>query len=219
MSAALWRYEPLGVGQFPLGEGPFRARGLAYVSALKFADTRLRGGRAAFLEALGPGDPFASYYDQIFLVTGDYDVSPLMRLYNVAAAMQGVPVGRFIEERSRWSAESTSKGLWRPILKASSPEAMSESTAQAFNRFFQPCKAEKVSARPGHFEGELSKLPACMSGLYTSATIGFFAEAVEIAGGRGCQVEMGKPVSDGELAGVSLQRVRFVASWRSAQSG
>lgn len=214
MSAAHFRYEPLGADQFPVGEGPFRARGLAYDSALKYVDTRLRGGRAAFLEALGPGDPFAPYYDQIFLVTGDYDVSPLVRLYVVTATLQGVPVGRFIEERSRWSAESTSKGLWRPILKASSPESMSESTAQAFNRFFQPCKAEKITSQPGHFEGELSKIPACMSGLYCSSTIGFFAEAVEIAGGKGCQVEMGRPSGDGELAGVSLQRVRFVATWR-----
>lgn len=213
MSSALSRYEPLGVDQFLVGEGPFRARGLAYVSALKYVDTRLRGGRAAFLEALGKGDPFAPYYDQIFLVTGDYDVSPLVRLYVVAAAMQGAPVGRFIEERSRWSAESTTKGLWKPILKASSPEAMAESSSHAFNRFFHPCKAEKITSQPGHFEGELSKVPACMSGLFTSSTIGFFAEAVEIAGGRSCLVEIGKPVSDGELAGVSVLRVRFVATW------
>jgi hypothetical protein len=146
-------------------------------------------------------------------VTGDYDVSPLVRLYGVVARLQGTPVGRFIEERSRWSAESTSKGLWRPILKASSPEAMAESTRQAFNRFFQPCKAESLRSREGHFEGELSALPACMAGLFASSTIGFFSEAVEIAGGKGCRVEMGRPNPDGELAGVSLQRVRFVANW------
>jgi hypothetical protein len=213
MSASGARYEPLGVDQFPLGEGPFRARGLAFVSALKYVDTRLRGGRAAFLEALGPGDPFAPYYDQIFLVTGDYDVSPLVRLYTVVAAVEHTPVGRFIEARSRWSAESTTKGLWRPILKVSSPEAMAESTNQAFNRFFQPCHAEKVASHKGHFEGELHKLPACMSGLYTSSTVGFFGEAIEIAGGKGCKVEMARPEADGALAGVSLLRVRFTATW------
>lgn len=213
MSVVSWRYEPLGVDRFPLGQGPFRARGLAYESALRYVDTRLPGGRAAFLRALGPKDPFAPYYDQIFLVTGDYDVSPLVRLYAVVAELQGAPVSRFIEERARRSAESTSKGMWRPILKTSSPEAMAESTRQAFNRFFQPSKAEKVQSREGHFEGELSALPTCMAGLFVSSTIGFFSEAVEIAGGKDCRVEVGRPSPDGELAGVSLQRVRFVANW------
>ncbi|MFO0756055.1 MAG: hypothetical protein U0359_06170 [Byssovorax sp.] len=207
------RFEPLGTDRFPLGEGPFRVRGLAFASALKLVDTRFPGGRPGFLKALGPGDPFAPYYDQIFLVTGDYDVSPLLRLYNIVSAHLGIPVGRFIEERSRWSAESTTKGLWRPMLKQSSPEAMAESTNLAFNRFFSPSRADKVECRAGYFMGELTKLPACMAGLFMSSTVGFFSEAVEIAGGRNCQVQFEPAESDGTLAGVSLVRARFAATW------
>ncbi|MEO7328156.1 MAG: hypothetical protein ABI193_06240, partial [Minicystis sp.] len=116
MSMVRWQYQPFGLQQFPLGEGPFRIRGLAYMTALKYVDTRLRGGRAAFLDALGKGDPYAPYYDRIFLVATDYDISPLLRLYAVVAALEGVEIGDFIGQRSRWSAESTIKGVWKPIL-------------------------------------------------------------------------------------------------------
>lgn len=214
MSAPVWRYEPLGVDQFALGEGPFRARGLAYAAALKYVDTRFPGGREAFRAALGKGDPFASYYDRIFLVTGDYDVSPLVRLYALVAAAEGVSVGRFIEERARWSAESTARGLWKPFMKSTSPEAMAENINQAFNRFFQPCHAEKIENKPSRFEGELSKLPTCMSGLFVSSTVGFFSGAIELAGGKACKLEVARPSSDGEIAGVPICRVRFVATWR-----
>src|SRR5262245_5160266 len=96
-----WSYEPLPVSRFALGEGPFRVRGLAYVTALEYVDRRLAGGRRALYDALGPKDPHAPYLDQIFVVGGLYDVSPLVRLYVGAAKVAKMDVGAFIERRSR----------------------------------------------------------------------------------------------------------------------
>ncbi|MFT3775831.1 MAG: hypothetical protein QM820_61590 [Minicystis sp.] len=211
--ALSFRYEPLGPAHFPIGQGPFRARGLAYVVALKYVDTRLPGGRRALLDALGPRDPFASFYDQLFIVSGEYDVSPLVRLYATCALIERVSVNRFIEERARWSAESDAKGVWKPMLKASSPEEMADRTHLAFNRYFPPCEATAVSARPGRFEGRLSRLPACMSGFYASATNGFICGAVELAGGSDARVEWDRPTTDGVLSGVPLEKVSFAVTW------
>jgi len=208
------RFEPLPPTRFPVGQGPFRARGLAYVVALKYVDTRLRGGRDALRAALGPGDPYAPYYEQIFLVTGDYDVSPLVRLYVASAGIEGVSVGRFVEERARWSAEADSKGVWRPMLKADTPEQAAERSAFAFNRYFPPCQAVPVSARPGRFEAELAGLPACMTGLYGTSTAGFVSAAITLAGGTAVRTEWERPAPDGVRDGVPLERLRFVMTWR-----
>jgi hypothetical protein len=209
-----FRYEPLGPHRFPVGQGPFRARGLAYVVALKYVDGRLPGGRQAFVDALGPDDPFAPFYQQIFLVSGDYDVSPLVRLYEVCARIERAPLGRFIEERARWSAESDTKGLWKPMLKADSPEGAAERTRLAFMRYFPPCQAVVLSLEPGRFEGELSQLPSPMSGVYTSATAGFVAAALTLAGASSPRVEWDRQAPDGALQGIPLEKARFVATWR-----
>src|ERR1700689_3254620 len=141
MPSTPWRFEPLAPGRFPVGESPFRARGLAYVNALRYVDTRLPGARGAFLQALGAGDPFATFYDQIFLVTGDYDVSPLVRLFAVAAGLEATPVGRFIQERARWSGGSDTKGVWKPALHGSTPLEVAARLNFAFERYFPPCRA------------------------------------------------------------------------------
>jgi hypothetical protein len=207
------RYEPLDPARFPPGEGPFRAHGLAYTAALTYVDTRLPGGRAGFLAALGAGDAHAPFFDQLFLVSGDYDLSPLVRLYVVSAAIKGVPVGRFIVERARWSAEANTKGIWRPLLKGSSPEGVADRLRHAFNRYFPPCHAATISVEPGRFEGELFKLPAPMSGVHQSATTGFFEGAMALSGATDVCVTWGTASPDGELAGVPIERVRFVVSW------
>jgi hypothetical protein len=215
MAAAPFRYEPLPTSRFPLGEGPFRARGIAFSMAFKYIDARLPGGRAAFLAALGAADPFLPFYDQIFLASADYDLSPLARLYAVCAQIEGVSVGRFIEDRSRWSGEADPKGVWKPMLKASSPEDMADRTRFAFDRYFPPCRAERTLLQVGRFEGLLSKVPVCMSGIHASATVGFVCGALESMGAVDARMECARLGPDGSLSGVLQERLRFVTTWTS----
>src|SRR5262249_48282944 len=76
--ADAWRYDPLPVGMFALGESPFRVRGLAYSTLLEYVQRYLPGGMEALVP---PSDPHSPYYRQLFLVAGDYDISPLLNLY------------------------------------------------------------------------------------------------------------------------------------------
>lgn len=211
-----FRYEPLGPELFPVGQGPFRARGLAYVTALKYIDARFPGGRAGFLSALGPGDPWAPYFSELFLVSGDYDASPLLRLYVACAAFVGDDVGRFIVERARRSAVADAQGMYKPMLHADTPEGMAERLHLAFKRYFPPCGAITISVAPGRFEGELSKLPEPMAGMHTSSTIGFVAGALDLTGAEEIHVEITSATPEGEISGVPILTARFVATWRSA---
>ena len=209
-----WRYRPLDVATFPLGTGPFRVRGQAFDTALLYVDRKLVGGRAAFLVALGEEDPFAPYYAQTFVVGADYDLSPLVRLYQVVSGLEGVPVGDFIEARSRWSAGADARGMWKRTLATSSPEALAERLHIGFNRyFFEPSRARTLGVSPGRFECELSKLPAPMDGLHVRSTMGWVTAALEGGGAEGVGILFDRPAPDGELSGVPLERVRFVATW------
>jgi eukaryotic-like serine/threonine-protein kinase len=207
------RFEPLPVTKFPLGQGPFRVRGLAYGTMLDFVDKRLPGGRAALRAELGARDPYAPYLDQLFVASADYDMSPLVRLYVALARLKGMPVSAFVERRSSSSAVSDVQGVWKPLLKTTSPEAMAKRLPLAFNRYFQPCEAHALSVEPGHFEGELTKLPAPMAGLLVSSTAGFVTSALQLAAARDPRVVFHRTEPDGELSGVPLLRCRFSSTW------
>jgi hypothetical protein len=205
------RFEPLDPRSFRLGEGPFRARGVAYVGVLEYVDTKLAGGRAGLAPRLGA---FAPYFDQLFVATGDYDLSPLVRLFVVLAGLARRDPVAFVEERSRRSGPRMTQGLWKPVLKTSSPEAMAERLPFAFNRYFGPTHARGVDVGPGRFVCEISGVPAPMNGVHVASTMGFVASSLEVAGASDARVDFTGPASDGELAGVPTERWRFVATWR-----
>jgi hypothetical protein len=154
-----WRYEPIDVARFPLGKCPFRARGLAYDTAFRYIDGRLPGGRRAFLGALGEADPFAPYYDQIFLVAADYDVSPLLRLFSVVSRLEGATTSAFIQERSRWSGAHDLQGLWRRSLQGPTAGEVAKRLAFAFERSFPPCTGTVLVSVADRCEGELERVP------------------------------------------------------------
>jgi hypothetical protein len=214
MGAQSFRFEPLDAAAYPPGTGPFRARGFAYNAALEYVDKRFPGGRPALRAAFGAGDPYVSYLDQLFLASGDYDVSPLVRLYVVLAAQVKTSPATFVEVGSRRSAVQQTQGMWKPMLKTSSPEAMAERVHYAFNRYFEPTQARNVSVSAQGFEVEFTKVPIQMRGIYLSSTNGFVTAALELAGATTPELVWQPPVADGELKGVRIEKVRFLASFR-----
>ena len=198
-----WRYQPLA------GDGPFRARGLAYASALRYIDKKLPGGRGAFDAAVGND----GFYRQLFLAISDYDVSPLVRLFNVAARLEGVAVGDFIAARARWSGEADSKGVWKRPLAGTTAAEVAERLHFAFNRYFPPCEARSLASADRRFEGELARVPSCMDGLYVNTPAGFFQGALEAAGAKGVSVQFSPPAAGGHHGGVAVERIRFAVTW------
>ena len=207
----MWRYE-----QLPTESNVFRARGLAYASAFKFIDSRLAGGRDAFLAAIAPdARPF---YDQIFVVAGDYSISPLVHLFVTLARLEKAPIEAFIAERAQWSGSSDSKGVWKPALHGATPKDVAPRLHFAFNRYFPGCEAHPIEARESEFHGELRNIPSCMNGLYAASTTGFYRGALEGAGGTEIAVQWERPKPEGRHDGIPVERLRFTASWKFISS-
>jgi hypothetical protein len=207
-----WRYEPLDLNRFPPGEGPFRVRGVAFVTALSYVKRRLPGGREALVEVLGVGTPVTAYCDQAFDPAEAYDASILLRLLSAAAKIAHAPLERFIEARSRWSAKTEQRGMLKSMV-GRAPEQMAKRLHLDFMRYFRPTTARSIAVTTGRFEGELEKVPAPMNGLYVGATVGFVSGALELTGAREVRFEWGSPVRDGVCADVPLERLDFVATW------
>ncbi len=58
-------------------------------------------------------------------------------------------------------------------------------------------------------------LRRCMSGLYVSSTIGFFAGALVLEGARDVKTEFARSVLDSVTGGVPTEKARFCVTWRS----
>jgi hypothetical protein len=213
MAEPRWRFEPLGVERFPVGESPYRVRGLAYVGVLDYIRNKTPGGFASIERALGD-DPFRPYYDQLFVVLGNYDAAPLLRLFGLAAKIEGKPVGEFIERRARASARLDSAGTFRPLLSAKSLEQLTERLPLAFNRYFEPCRAVIASAAERGFGASLDAVPESMNGLYAFSTQGFVGACLEGAGAKGVRFEWARPTPSGVHAGVPSESLGFQVSWR-----
>lgn len=160
--------------------------------------------------------------DQLFLVGADYDVSPLCRLFCAAAQVRGQDVARFVEKRAQQSAKTDVHGMWKPLLKTSSPEAMAERLHIAFNRYFRTnttdlkdtaCEARTISISKGRFEAELGGLPAPMAGVHAWSTRGFVTAALAQAGAHEPTITLDASSPDGRLFGIPLLRVRLVSTW------
>jgi len=208
-----WRFEPLGAEAFAIGESPFRVRGLAYVSVLDYVRHKTPGGFAALEQAFA-NDPFLPYFNQLFVSLGNYDAAPLLRLFALAARIEGKSVGDFIERRSRGSARLDSAGTFRPLLSAKSLAQLVERLPLAFNRYYEPCRAS-VGDLDGHgFRGSLDNVPESMNGLYVFSTQGFVGACLEGAGAKNVRFEWQRPGTTGTHSGVRVESLRFNASWR-----
>lgn len=209
---AAFRFEPLGPELFKIGESPFRVRGLAYMALRQYAEHKVDGGFSAVVRALG-NDPFANYYQQLFIAAGDYDASPLMRMFQELSRRAGREIGSFIAARSRASAVRDSTGMWKPLLKHSTPHAMAERLPLAFNRYFEPCTASVEENEGASFSGTLKSVPESMSGLYCESTNGFVSACLEVAGASGARVEWLSREPTDALSGVAVATWRFRARW------
>jgi hypothetical protein len=206
------RFDPAASSLAPPGEGPFRVRGIVYAAVLRYVERRLPGGNMALREALHD-DAIARFLDQIFVAATAYDISPLVRVCVVAADLERVPAAIFTRDRARESAKLDVPGIYRVLLKLTSPEAMAERLPRAFNRYFEPCRADATLVRRGGLESRLRDIPECMAGWYAAATDGFVSRALEMAGAKQPRFRWEREEAAGELEGMATVTLPFRVRW------
>jgi hypothetical protein len=211
--ARAWSFEPLGPALFPIGESPFRVRGLAYISTLDYVRRKTPGGFSA-LESAFAGEPFLRYFDQLFVALGSYDAAPLLRLFVLAAKLEHQSVAEFIQRRARASARSDAERTLRPLLSAKSLAQLAERLPLAFNRYFEPCRASVGEFQHVRFRGSLTDVPETMNGLYVFSTQGFVGACLESVGAKSVRFEWDRPSTSGAHSGVRVETLRFQVSWR-----
>lgn len=207
------RYEPLPVTpRHPFGQGPFRGKGMIFEGLRAYAAQRIPGGMDAVLAEVGDPD-VKKFFDQIFLASANYDLSPLVRVVRVVARLERTPVDQFVRKSARTAAELHIGGLYRQQLKVNSPEEMATRLPRMFGRYYEPCQAEIISIEQGHLRARFTGLPTLLIGNYVWSNEGFIGRALELAGAQRPRFEWSAEQADGELEGISLRTIGFNVTW------
>lgn len=197
----------------PPGADPFRARGIVYLATLKYVDMKLSGGRAALRAALGQGGS-TDFVDQIFLAGSLYDIGPLIETHGACARLEGIPLRDFVVARSRESAETDIRGIYRVMLRLSSSTKVAERLPRAFSRYFVPCRATARDVQSGLIDARFSCLPRPTAQWYLYAVEGFVSRALELAGARDVSFSWKPPEPDAPMGSIETVALDAVIRWR-----
>jgi hypothetical protein len=194
------------------GTSPFRMKGHVYRGVLEHLDTMVPGGSYAVRGELRDSD-VRVFFEQSFLPSGWYDILPSQPLIVTSARLAGIPFLQLARQVARAQAHRDINGIYRFVLKLSSPEMVIRRMSRATAQYFDFGTTELKALQPGHATLERTGVPAPMVGFYCGLTEGFVVVALEVTGAKDVRVRPSRPVRDGERSGVETMTIPFDVRW------
>ncbi|MGZ3417097.1 MAG: hypothetical protein ACXWUG_03660 [Polyangiales bacterium] len=196
---------------FPVGESPFRAKGVLFRGTQEFFEENVRGGLGTLLQQLGEG-PLAAFISQKFLPASTYDALTIPALIRAEADACGLSLPLYMHKRTRWQAERDMNGVYRLLLKVTSAETivvrLPRVLSQMFN-FPQPVTEVSDSVSLTQLKGVPDVLAA-----YFEMAVGTYAPALlELAGAKKAKAELVGVTPAGVQHGLRIVDLQFRASW------
>lgn len=198
----------------PPGESAFHIKGVVLNGLLEYIEKNVHGGAEAAREHVR--DPaIRTFLEQTFLAGGWYDFLPVLHFLGATAQAANLSAEDFIAAHAKWQAERDVHGIYRVLLKVSSPEAVGKRLPNAYARYFDFGRVETLSLSRTASEVLVSGLPTILLDWY-KVSVGAAAVAMlELAGARGVTSHYLVPEPDGSKGGVPTVRFRVRRTWKS----
>jgi hypothetical protein len=196
---------------FPLGESPFRAKGVLFRGTQEFFAEHVRGGLDALLQQLGEG-PLAAFISQKFLPASYYDALTIPALIRAEADTCGLSLPLYMQKRTRWQAERDMNGVYRLLLKVTSAETIAVRLPRVLSQMFNfPAPTTEVDGNVAMTL--LTGVPEVLTEYFQMA-VGTYAPALlEFSGAKRAKAELVKITPTGTQHGVRVVDLQFRASW------
>lgn len=206
MAAPTWRFD---ADQLP-ETAPFMARGILYSAVLTYLRDKHPGGIEPVKNLLGA---HADQTGRLYLAASEYPIGGLVRISTAAAEASRRELFPFIRERAAATAEADLRGIYKLLLKITSPESTAGHLWKAFNRYFTPCTADTRDLGRGRLAASLHGIPSCIDGWYVASTEGFVSRAIELAGAKNIATTWSAPQPDAPRQGIPTSRIDFDVRW------
>ena len=194
------------------GTSPFHTKGVLYLGTQAFFREKSPAGISIVHEHLG--DPaLVAFIQQRFLAASWYDALPAAPLVRAEARSLRLSVEDYLHERTIWQAKSDFNGIYRALLKLTSPQAIVDRFPKIVQRYYDFGKLTAVEhdARRLHLlcEGIPAPLTFWLSnifGTYARTVVGFCGAPLPSARVSGLRV-------DGESRGIETSRFIVELTW------
>lgn len=206
---ALPHFEANG-SAWPIGESPFRARGLLFQGAIDYYDVAIPGGRAALLQSLEPR--LRAFSEQMFIPSAKFDALPVVPLSAAAAKLLGRPHLDLVRDNARWLAERDLRGVLKLLLGVLSAATVAQRLPRAALRYFDFGEGEAAMSAPNVCHGRQHAIPAFLAEWFAAAVEGFVPVVLQKAGARMPRVRtLGTPAT--VTASTQLISLEFEFGW------
>ena len=195
-----------------IGQSPFRLKGTIWLSARAYIDDQVHGGCRAVEQRL-PAHVRA-YFEQLFVPLGWYDALPVKPITAAAAATLGVSTAEFIRTQAAWKAEQDMRGIYKLLLKLTSPTAVWKRFGSIYSQFYDFGRLTFDQAGKDSVDSCVHGMPAELAEWWMQATEAYMTVILQAAGAKNVKTTWKTPEADGVLCGVRLVRIRVNTAWR-----
>jgi hypothetical protein len=195
------------------GQGPFHIKGLAFEGLFAYVAQKVPDGKARAFERIA--DPrVRAYLQQPFLAASRYDIVAYLHMVSAAAGAAGVPAARFLAEQSAWQAARDVGGVYRLLLKVTSPETVAQRLGLAWARYFDFAKIDVLSVTPGCVVLHVRQMPTVLVPWYRIGARSAGDTIIALAGATAIEVAFTVPQPDGTASGFALCHFELRRTWR-----
>jgi len=195
----------------PVGDSPFRIKGIAYQQTLGACD-RLAGGRAAALSAV-PSARGRRFLEQTFLPGSWYDVMPMVWLDAASAKVRGLPPETALRQDSVAHARETLRGIYRSLLMVLSNATVAFVVPRIVNTYYDFCEAKVRRTDRTMCQLLVGGMPTLLKDWYMISGGAFIREALVLAGAKEPSVTWEPAKPTGMKDRFALSELSSVIRW------
>jgi hypothetical protein len=196
-----------------MGDSPFHCKGVNYRNLIAYLDANLKDGHAPFIAGLR--DPeLRTYLSQPFLAGSWYDALPMVPLAPEVARALHVSTLQYGRELARFGVQRDAKGVYKLLLKLSSPESLLERSTHTARQYFDFVTSEFEKLGPREYRLRHRGVPALAAPFYMSITEGFVDMGLGMAGARDVRQRWERPAPIGTAHGVPIVQLQRDIAWR-----
>jgi hypothetical protein len=203
-----------GAPTFEPGQSPFRGKGLIYLGSQEFAEKHLPGGWATVLEQLRAHPALVRFLEQRFLAASWYDALPMAHLTRAGARAAGTSFASFSRRRAEWQAEHDAHGVYRTLLRLTSPDVVVERIVRLTPQIFEFGTTTFERLGDKHFRVTRGGVPLPLVDWYTAMSEPYSLRLLTLSG---AQQPVFRPDAvappDAIEHGMPTKTIAYEASW------
>lgn len=196
----------------PLPQTPFKLKGNVYHGTIEFFEASCPGGYRQLVDSVG--DPaLAEFLRQIFVSSAWYEATLLPRLVEAEAKVLGLEPLVYLERRSRWQAERDISGVYRMLLRLTSPELVAARLPRAMMQMVNFGKAAIAEAGPKRYRGQVTGFPEALKEWFGTAVRVYAETALSLAGASNPSFRVTSVTPEPSHLGHAMCTMHIEMSW------